>query len=55
MSKVKPMQKFAEVYFYAQQWLKFAKLLKNIEVSLKILKNKPSKYNHLRTDLNACI
>ena len=40
--------------FYAQKRLKFAKLLKNIEVSSKILQNKPSKYIHLRTSLSAC-
>jgi len=53
MLQVKPMQKFAEVYFSAQKRLKLAKLLKNIEVSSKMLQNKPSKYIHLRTDLSA--
>ena len=48
------MQKFAEVHFSAQKRLKFAKLLKNIEVSSKMLQNKPSKYIHLRTSLSAC-
>ena len=33
--------------------LKFAKLLKNIEVSSKVTKNKPSKYIYLRTSLSA--
>lgn len=31
------MQKFAEVHFSAQKRLKFAKLLKNIEASSKML------------------
>ena len=48
------MQKFAEVHFSAQKRLKFAKLLKNIEASSKMLQNKPSKYIHLRTNSNAC-
>lgn len=48
------MQKFAEVHFSAQKRLKFAKLLKNIEVSSKMLQNKPSKYIHLRTILSTC-
>ena len=48
------MQKFAEVHFSAQKRLKFAKLLKNIEVSSKMLQNKPSKYIHLRTSLSTC-
>ena len=54
MSEVQPLQKFAEVHFSAQKRLKFAKLLKNIEESSKILQNKPSKYIHLRTSLSAC-
>jgi len=37
MSEVQPLQIFAEVAFYAQKRLKSAKLLKNIEVSSKML------------------
>ena len=37
MSEVQPLRIFAEVHFYAQKRLKLAKLLKNIEVSSKML------------------
>ena len=37
MLQVKPLQKLAEVAFYAQKKLKLAKLLKNIEASSKML------------------
>ena len=35
--KSQSLQKLAEVHFYAQKWLEFAKLLKNIETSSKEL------------------
>lgn len=37
MSQVKPMKNFAKVHFLAEKRVKFAKLLKNKEVSSKML------------------
>ena len=43
-----------KVDFSAQKRLKLAKLLKNMEVSSKILQNKLSKHIHLLTSLSIC-
>ena len=37
MSEVQPIQNFAKVHFLAEKRLKLAKLLKNIELSSKML------------------